>query len=78
MTATSARAGGERHADETRCRYRRRHKACHQACHQRPRRPSFYCDDAVVRIIDRNNPPSKPRVIKGKSAIGAFWEDTGM
>jgi ketosteroid isomerase-like protein len=36
---------------------------------------SFYCDDAVVRIIDRNNPPSKPRVIKGKSAIGAFWED---
>jgi hypothetical protein len=33
---------------------------------------SFYCDDAVMRIVDRNNAPSKPRVIKGKSAIGAF------
>jgi ketosteroid isomerase-like protein len=36
---------------------------------------SFYADDAVVRIIDRNNPPSKPREIKGKSAIGTFWDD---
>jgi hypothetical protein len=36
---------------------------------------SFYRDDAIVRIIDRNNPPSKPRVIKGKSAIGTFWDD---
>ena len=22
---------------------------------------SFYADDALVRVIDRNNPPSKPR-----------------
>jgi ketosteroid isomerase-like protein len=36
---------------------------------------SFYADDAVVRVIDRNNPPSKPREIKGKSAIGTFWDD---
>lgn len=36
---------------------------------------SFYADDAVVRIIDRNNPPSKPREIKGKSAINTFWDD---
>jgi ketosteroid isomerase-like protein len=36
---------------------------------------SFYTDDAVVRVIDRNNPPSKPREVKGKAAIGTFWDD---
>jgi ketosteroid isomerase-like protein len=36
---------------------------------------SFYAADAVVRIIDRNNPPSKPREIKGRAAIDMFWED---
>ena len=36
---------------------------------------SFYADDAVVRVIDRNNPPSKPREIRGKAAIDAFWDD---
>jgi hypothetical protein len=36
---------------------------------------SLYADDAVLRIIDRNNPPSRPRVITGKSAIGTFWDD---
>jgi ketosteroid isomerase-like protein len=36
---------------------------------------SFYADDAVVRVIDRNNPPSKPREVKGKSAIATFWDD---
>jgi ketosteroid isomerase-like protein len=36
---------------------------------------SFYADDALVRIIDRNNPPSEPREIKGKSAITTFWDD---
>jgi len=36
---------------------------------------SFYADDAVLRVIDRNNPPSKPREVKGKSAIGTFWDD---
>src|SRR5260370_8648048 len=35
----------------------------------------FYADDGVVRIIGRNNPPSKPREMKGKSAIGTFWDD---
>ena len=37
----------------------------------------FYADDAVVRIIDRNNPPSKPREVKGRSAIGTYWDDVG-
>jgi ketosteroid isomerase-like protein len=36
---------------------------------------SFYADDAVVRVIDHNNPPSRPREIKGRHAIGAFWDD---
>ena len=36
---------------------------------------SFYADDAVVRIIDRNNPPSKPREVRGRSAIDTFWDD---
>lgn len=36
---------------------------------------SFYADDAVLRVIDRNNPPSRPREIKGKSAITGFWDD---
>ncbi len=35
----------------------------------------FYADHAVARIIDRNNPPSKPREIKGKGAISTFWDD---
>lgn len=36
---------------------------------------SFYADAATVHIIDRNNPPSKPREIRGKAAIGTFWDD---
>jgi len=36
---------------------------------------SFYADDALLRIVDRNNPPSKPREVKGKAAIGTFWDD---
>jgi ketosteroid isomerase-like protein len=35
----------------------------------------FYADDAVVRVIDRNNPPSRPREVRGKSSIAAFWDD---
>ena len=36
---------------------------------------SFYADDALLHIVDRNNPPSKPREVKGKTAIGTFWDD---
>jgi ketosteroid isomerase-like protein len=36
---------------------------------------SFYAEDALLRVIDRNNPPSRPREIKGKKAIGTFWDD---
>ena len=36
---------------------------------------SFYADDAFVRIIDRDNPPSKPRQLEGKAAIAAYYDD---
>ena len=36
---------------------------------------NFYTEDAVLRIVDRNNPPSRPREVKGKGAIGTFWDD---
>ncbi|CAN7723294.1 nuclear transport factor 2 family protein [Phyllobacterium sp. LjRoot231] len=36
---------------------------------------SLYANDAVVQVMDRNNPPSRPREIKGRTAIGTFWDD---
>ncbi len=36
---------------------------------------ALYADHAVTRIVDRNNPPSKPREIKGRGAIATFWDD---
>ena len=36
---------------------------------------SFYADDAIVRVVDRNNPPSKPRVVRGRPAIATFFDD---
>src|SRR5690349_5480183 len=36
---------------------------------------SLYADDAVMRIIDRDNPPSRPRELRGRAAIGAFYDD---
>jgi len=35
----------------------------------------FYRDDAVLNVIDRNNPPSRPREIRGRAAIATFWDD---
>jgi hypothetical protein len=36
---------------------------------------ALYADDAVMRIIDRDNPPSRPRELRGRSAIAAFYDD---
>jgi SnoaL-like domain len=36
---------------------------------------AFYADDAVLRIIDRDNPPSQPREIKGREAIASYYDD---
>jgi hypothetical protein len=36
---------------------------------------SLYADNAEVRIVDANNPPSRPRSLRGKEEITAFWKD---
>lgn len=36
---------------------------------------AYYADDAVLTIIDNDNPPSRPRTIRGASEIGAFLDD---
>ena len=35
----------------------------------------FYADDAVLQIIDQENPPSRPREIRGREAIAAYFND---
>jgi hypothetical protein len=35
----------------------------------------FYADDATLRIIDQQNPPSRPHEIKGRSAIAEYYDD---
>jgi ketosteroid isomerase-like protein len=36
---------------------------------------ALYADDATLRIIDHDNPPSKPREFKGRQAIAAYYDD---
>jgi hypothetical protein len=36
---------------------------------------ALYADDAVLTIIDNDNPPSKPRTIAGAKDIGTFLDD---
>lgn len=36
---------------------------------------ALYADDAVLTIIDNENPPSKPRIITGAKDIGTFLDD---
>jgi len=40
-----------------------------------PALSNFYADDAILHVIDRNNPPSKPRVVRGRPAITTFFDD---
>ena len=35
----------------------------------------MYAEDAVMRVIDRDNPPSNPRQLKGKDAITGYFSD---
>ena len=35
---------------------------------------AFYADDAELRVIDQDHPPSRPLVLKGKPAIRAMLE----
>jgi len=36
---------------------------------------ALYADEALLRIIDHDNPPSNPRDIEGKQAIAAYYDD---
>lgn len=36
---------------------------------------SLYADDAEIRIIDRNSPPSSPFVLRGKEQISEYLRD---
>ena len=35
----------------------------------------LYADDATMHVIDRDNPPSRPRRLEGKAAISAYFND---
>jgi hypothetical protein len=35
----------------------------------------FYADDATLRIIDRDHPPSKPMELHGRREIARYYED---
>lgn len=35
----------------------------------------FYSENAVLTIIDKHNPPSRPRELTGKAEISEFWND---
>lgn len=34
-----------------------------------------YAEDAKLTVVDRDNPPSTPRVMRGKGEIAEFWRD---
>jgi ketosteroid isomerase-like protein len=36
---------------------------------------SMFADDADIRMVDKDNPPSSPREIRGRDAIAALFED---
>jgi ketosteroid isomerase-like protein len=36
---------------------------------------ALYADDALLRIIDHDHPPSQPLDIRGKQEIAAYYED---
>jgi hypothetical protein len=36
---------------------------------------SLFAEDALLRIIDQENPPSKPRDLKGREAIATYYDD---
>ncbi|GAA0920761.1 nuclear transport factor 2 family protein [Streptomyces thermoalcalitolerans] len=36
---------------------------------------SLYADDAEIRIVDRDAPPSHPKVLRGREEIGSMLDD---
>ena len=35
----------------------------------------LYAEDAELQVVDHNDQPSKPKVIRGRSAIGEYFAD---
>jgi len=35
----------------------------------------LYADDATMKIVERNRPPSSPMIVAGKKNIEGFWRD---
>jgi hypothetical protein len=35
----------------------------------------LYADNATMKVVDRNRPPSSPMILDGKHKIEAFWVD---
>jgi hypothetical protein len=33
----------------------------------------LYADNATMKVVDRNRPPSSPMILDGKHKIEAFW-----
>lgn len=52
-------------------------KSLHSAIESRDveRMLSLYAEEAQLRVIDRNHPPSHPLSLQGKAAIGDFLRD---
>ena len=36
----------------------------------------LYAPDAEMTVVDRNAPPSRPRVLRGRTAIGEYLDET--
>lgn len=36
---------------------------------------ALYADDAELHVVDRNDQPSHPKVIRGRAAIGEYFAD---
>lgn len=36
---------------------------------------SFYADDAELEVVNKNNPPTSPRQLRGKEQIRGYLED---
>jgi len=37
---------------------------------------ALYAPDAEMTVVDRNAPPSQPRMLRGRTAIGEYLDDT--
>ena len=36
----------------------------------------LYAPDAEMTVVDRNAPPSQPRLLRGRTAIGEYLDET--